>query len=246
MRLNIAAACAEASTIWKRDRDVIAAVGGVFFFLPNLAMALFARVETLTVSTTGGAADDQALLASMQSFLVDNAPMLAFQMIAELAGVAVLLALLLDPTRPTVGEALQVVARRLPVLIGAMLLINIALVCGMALFIVPGLYVIGRAALVLPVLVAEPERRFGDAVGRAIELTRGRVIQLLSLWALIFVGAYFVQTLLQSLARAASSGGGNPVTLGMVAVATSAVSMATAIAYTLTRAAIYRRLASNG
>jgi hypothetical protein len=182
----------------------------------------------------------------MQSFLIDNAPMLAFQMTAELVGVAVLLALLLDPSRPTVGEALRIVARRLPMLIAAMLLINVMLVCGMALFIVPGLYVIGRAAMVMPVLIAEPERRFGDAIGRAVELTRGRVIQLLSLWALIFVGAYFVQTLLQSLARAASSGGSNPVTLGMVAIATSAVSMATAIAYTLTRAAIYRRLASNG
>ncbi|KQM66689.1 MULTISPECIES: hypothetical protein [unclassified Sphingomonas] len=244
MRLSIAAACAEASHIWKRDRDVIAAVGGVFFFLPNLALSLFMRATSVTVG--GDTQDDQALLASMQSFLVDNAPLLAFQMVAELVGVAVLLTLLLDPARPTVGEALRIVARRLPVLVAVTMLINIALVCGMALFIVPGLYVIGRAALVLPVLIGEPERRFGDAIGRALDLTRGRVIQLLSLWALIFIGAYFVQTLLQGLARAASSGGSNPVTLGMVAVATSAVSMATAIAYTLVRAAIYRRLASNG
>jgi hypothetical protein len=244
MRLNIAAACQEASHIWKRDRDVIAAVAGVFFFLPNLALGLFMQVSPIPVG--GGGQDDQALVASMQSFLMDNAPLLLFQMFAELVGVAVLLALLLDPARPTVGEALRIVARRLPVLVAATMLINIALVGGIALFIVPGLYVIGRAALVLPVLVGEPERRFGDAIGRAIELTRGRVIQLLSLWALIFVGAYFVQTLLQSLARVASAGGTNPFTAGIIAVATSAVSMATLIAYTLTRAVIYRRLASNG
>lgn len=244
MRLNIAAACQEASHIWKRDRDVIAAVAGVFFFLPNLALSLFMRATTVTARIDGQ--DDQALLASMQSFLVDNAPLLLFQMLAELVGVAVLLALLLDPARPTVGEALRIVARRLPVLIAATMLINIALVGGMALFIVPGLYIIGRVALVLPVLLAEPERRFGDAIGRAIELTRGRVLQLLSLWALIFVGAYLFQTVLQSIARAASSGGTNPVTAGIVAVATSAVSMATIIAYTLVRATLYRRLASNG
>ena len=244
MKLNVAAACHEALEIWKRDRDVIAAVAGVFFFLPNLALALFMRVDS--VAARAGAQDDQALLAAMQSYLVDNAPLLAFQMIAELVGVAVLLALLLDPARPTVGEALRSVARRLPVLVAATMLINIAIVGGMALFIVPGLYVIGRVALVLPVLVGEPERRFGDAIGRALDLTRGKVAQLLSLWALIFIGAYFLQMILQSVARAASSGGSNPVTAAIVAVMTSAVSMATAMAYTLVRATIYRRLASKG
>ncbi|WP_294323266.1 hypothetical protein [uncultured Sphingomonas sp.] len=244
MRLNVAAACQEALELWKRERDVIAAVAGVFFFLPNLALALFMRMDS--VAARAGAQDDQALLATMQSYLVDNAPLLGFQMIAELVGVAVLLALLLDPARPTVGEALRIVARRLPVLLAATVLLNIAIAGGMLLFLVPGLYVIGRAALVLPVLLGEPERRFGDAVGRALDLTQGRVIQLLSLQALIFVGAYFVQRLLQGLAGVASSGGGNPVTMGMLAVSTAAVSMATTIAYTLVRATIYRRLASNG
>lgn len=244
MKLNIAVACNEALAIWKRDRDVIAAVAGVFFFLPNLALALFMRVTTVTARID--APDDQALLASMQSYLVENAPLLAFQMVAELVGVAVLLALLLDPARPTVGEAMRSVARRLPVLVAATMLLNIAIVGGMALFIVPGLYVIGRAALVMPVLLGEPERRFGDAIGRALDLTRGKVAQLLSIWALIFIGAYFLQIILQSVARAASSGGSNPVTAAIVAVITSAVSMATAMAYTLVRATIYRRLASKG
>ncbi|WP_294325116.1 hypothetical protein [uncultured Sphingomonas sp.] len=244
MRLNVAAACHDAVQIWKRDRDVIAAVGGVFFFLPNLALALFMRESSVTVPVEPK--DDQALMALMQSFLVENAPLLAFQMVAELVGVAVLLALLLDPARPTVGDALRIVARRLPVLIAATMLLNIALVCGVALFIVPGLYVIGRAAMVMPVLLAEPERRFGDAVGRALDLTRGRVLQLLSLWALIHLGAYFIQSALQSIARAASAGGTNPFTAGIIAIAISAMSMTAAIAYTLVRATIYRRLASKG
>ena len=47
MKLNVAAACHEALEIWKRDRDVIAAVAGVFFFLPNLALALFMRVDSV-------------------------------------------------------------------------------------------------------------------------------------------------------------------------------------------------------
>ncbi|MEH3039642.1 MAG: hypothetical protein PGN21_06205 [Sphingomonas paucimobilis] len=244
MKLNVAAACHEALEIWKRDRDVIAAVAGVFFFLPNLALALFSRMDVALAQA--GAPDDQAVLAEIQSRLIENAPLLAFKVIADLIGIAVLLALLLDPARPTVGEALRIVLRRLPVLVAATTLVYIAMAGGILLFILPGLYVIGRTMLVQPVLLGEPERRFGDAISRALDLTRGLVLQLLSIWALINFGAFFLQNLLQSIAVAASAGGRNPVTAAIVAVAVSAISMAAATAFTLVQATIYRRLASKG
>ncbi|MFD1036355.1 hypothetical protein ACFQ15_17100 [Sphingomonas hankookensis] len=244
MKLNVGAAIQEALAIWRRDRDVIVAVAGVFFFLPNLALSLFMRTDRITVRA--GTQDDQALLASMQSYLVDNIHWLALQALAELVGIAVLLALILDPARPTVGEALRTAFRRLPVLVVATLLINAAKLGGLILFILPMLYVIGRVFVVLPVLMAEPERRFGDAMGRAIELTKGHALQLLSLSGLIFFGGQMVVLLLSATASAVSAGGTNPVTMAILAFAASVVAAAMSIAFTLTRATIYRRLASNG
>ncbi len=242
MKLDIAAACREALGIWRRDRDVIVAVAGVFFFLPNFALALF-------LSRGDGAAqpgDQQAMVEALQRYLVDNAHWLGLQAVAELVGIAVLLALVLDPSRPTVREALIAAFRRLPILIVAMLLVSAAKLIGLLLFVLPLLYVIGRAFLVLPVLVAEPQRRFGDAMQRAVSLTEGQVIPLLAVSGLLYFGAQLVVLLLSGTAGAISSGGGNPVTLAMLSAAVAAVGAAMSVAFTLVRVTVYRRLASKG
>jgi len=244
MRIDIAAACRRAIGIWRRDRDTIVAVAGVFFFLPNLAMGLFMAPDA--AAAQGAPGDQQAFLAALQRYVADNMHWLALQAVAEIVGVAVLLFLLLDPARPTVGEALRATFARLPVLLAAVLLVSAAKLVGALLFLLPMLYVIGRVFVVLPVFVAERERRFGDAMSRALALTDGQVIPLLTLSALLYFGGQFVALLLSATAGAVSAGGGNPVTHAMLAAAVAAVGAAMSIAFTLVRATVYQGLASKG
>lgn len=245
MKLDIGAAVRDALAIWRRDREVLVAVAGLFFFLPNLALSLLLTASD-RVPIDPAKRDDGAMLAWLQTYLTENAHWLAIQALAELVGIAVLLALLLDPARPTVAEALRMVFRRLPVLAGATMLVFTAKVGGLLLFILPALYVIGRVFVVLPVLIAEPQRRFGDAMTRALTLTKGHVLQLVSLSALLYFGAQLVALLLGSTASAVSRGGGNPVTTAMLAAAIAAVGAALSTAFALVRATVYRRLASKG
>lgn len=244
MRLDGGAALREAMAIWRRDREVILAVAGMFFFVPNLALSLLLTASP-GMAVDRGTGDDGALLQALQAQWT-NAPWLALQALTELIGVAVLLALLLDPARPTVGEAIKTVFRRLPVLVGATLLINAAKLGGLAMFLLPGLYVIGRVFVVIPVLVAEPQRRFGEAMTRALTMTKGQVLQLLSLSALLFFGGQLVALLLAGTAGAVARSGGNPVTMAMLATAIAAVGAAMSTAFALVRATVYRRLASSG
>ncbi len=244
MRIDLAAACREALGIWRRDREVIVAIAGIFFFLPALAVALLTDISVAPAQ--GDVVDQSAQLNALLAQVMANAHWLVLQALAELAGVTTLLALLLDPARPTVGTALRTTVRRLPVLAGAALLVNVAQGIGLLLLILPALYVIGRSFLVLPVLVAEPERRFGDAMAHAIALTKGRVLQLLSLTAVFFLSAQMIVLLLSATASAASSGGGNPVTTAMLATAVAFVGMGMTIALTLVRATVYRRLVKTG
>ncbi len=246
MRLDVAAAVREAVSIWRRDRDVIVAVAGIFFFLPNLMLSLLLTMDSAPVSADPATADNGAHVAALQAQLIENAPWLAVQALAELIGIAVLLALLLDPARPTVGAALRSVFRRLPVLVVAMLLVNAAKLGGLLLLVLPALYVIGRVFVVMPVLLAEPQRRFGDAMSRALALTRGHVLQLLSLSALLYFGGQLIALLLTSTASAVSRSGGNPVTMAMLATAIAFVGAAMSTAFALVRATVYRRLASKG
>ncbi|KQN37096.1 hypothetical protein ASG37_05460 [Sphingomonas sp. Leaf407] len=244
MKIDIGAACREALGIWRRDRDMIVAVSGVFFFLPNFALALFlSRGDDLAAAQPG---DQQAMVDALQAYLVGNAHWLVLQAVAELVGIATLLALVLDPARPSVREALLAAFRRLPLLIVAMLLIYAAKLAGLLLFVLPLLYVIGRVFVVLPVLIAEPQRRFGDAMQHAITLTAGQVVPLLALSGLLYFGAQLVVLLLSGTAGAISSGGGNPVTLAMLSAAVAAVGAAMSVAFTLVRATVYRRLSSKG
>ncbi|KQM41505.1 hypothetical protein [Sphingomonas sp. Leaf10] len=247
MRIDIGAALREAVAIWRRDRQVILAVAGMFFFLPNLALSLLLTTARTQLSIDAAAAtDDRAMLAVMQAQLIENAPWFALQLLIEVIGVAVLLTLLLDARRPTVGEALRSVVRRLPVLVAATLLVNVAKSVGLLLLLLPGLYVIGRVFVVLPVLIAEPQRRFGDAMTRALTLTRGHVLQLVSLSAMLYFGGQLVALLLTSTANAVSRSGGNPVTMAMLATAIAFVGAALSTAFALVRATVYRRLASRG
>jgi hypothetical protein len=244
MRIDIPAACREAIGIWRRDREPILAVAGFFFFLPNLALGLF--MASGDPVRSGEPADRQALVDALQTYLAENAHWLLLQAVAELIGVGVLLVMLLDPARPTVGAALKTVFRRLPVLIVVSLLVNLAKAIGILAFILPGLMVIGRTFLVLPVLLAEPDRRFGAAMQRALAMTQGQVVPLVALSGLLYFSAQFVVLVLSGTAGAASSGGGNPVTMAMLAAAVSLVGAAMSVAFTLVRATVYRRLASNG
>ncbi|MGN7159727.1 hypothetical protein [Sphingomonas sp. SAFR-052] len=246
MRIDIGAVVREALAIWRRDRDVILAVAGVFFFVPNLALSLLLTMDRAPVTVDAATVDDNALIATLQAQLIENAPWLAMQALAELIGIAVLLTLLLDPARPTVGEALRSVVRRLPVLVAATLLVNAAKFGGLLLLILPALYVIGRVFVVIPVLVAEPQRRFGDAMTRALTLTKGYVLQLVSLSAMLYFGGQLIALLLTSTASAVSRSGGNPVTMAMLATAIAFVGAAMSTAFALVRATVYRRLASRG
>lgn len=246
MRIDIGAVVREALAIWRRDRDVILAVAGVFFFVPNLALSLLLTMDRTPVTVDAATVDDNALIATLQAQLIENAPWLAMQALAELIGIAVLLTLLLDPARPTVGEALHSVVRRLPVLVAATLLVNAAKFGGLLLLILPALYVIGRVFVVIPVLVAEPQRRFGDAMTRALTLTKGHVLQLVSLSAMLYFGGQLIALLLTSTASAVSRSGGNPVTMAMLATAIAFVGAAMSTAFALVRATVYRRLASRG
>ncbi len=244
MKIDIAAACRDAIGIWRRDRDVIVPVAGVFFFLPNLAMGLF--MDPGEAAQRAAPGDSQALLQTMQTYLAQNVHWLVLQAVAELVGVATLLFLLLAPERPTVGEALRAAFARLPVLIVAVLLVNAAKLVGIALFVLPTLYVIGRAFLVLPVLVAEPQRRFGEAMSRALALTGGQVLSLLSLSAFLFFAAQLIVLLLSATASVVSSSGTNPVVTAMLATAVAVVGAGMSIAFALVRATVYRRLSSKG
>jgi len=89
----------------------------------------------------------------------------------------------------SVGEALTMALRLWPVLAVAVLLAGVPIGAGMLLFIVPGLYMAGRLALAMPLVVDGVAAPLA-AVRRSWDLTEGngwRIIGFLVLWTCWFL-----------------------------------------------------------
>ena len=117
----------------------------------------------------------------------------------------------------SVGEALLLALRLWPMLVVATLLAVVPIGAGMLLFIVPGLYMAGRLALAMP-LVMDGTAAPLAAVRRSWELTDGngwRIIAFLILWTAWFLALSAI---------AAAIGGGVAILLkGLGAATTGAV-----------------------
>jgi len=167
MKLRFGDLFTGAGAYWRGGPEALVAVAGVFFFLPQLANLLFVPVFDAT------GLEGVALTQAMLDFFMRNLPWSAAQFIAESMGVATVLLMLLDPARPSVGEALGRALRLLPGLVVARLIAAAAVMLGLLLLFVPGFYLSGRTFLTSAVYVFEPQRGPGGAAVAGFERTRG-------------------------------------------------------------------------
>lgn len=216
MKFDMGAAWNEAVRLIAGNRQVIAIVAGVFFFLPYLAFTLLFmnQVTALQAAQTANP-DPEAMGEAMMGFYGDIWWVLLLLMVIQGIGMLGLLTLLTDRSRPTVGEALKVGARYFPTYIGAQLLVSVVLGLLILLPIAVGAGVsvgagvlVGLIALVgfcylftkfmlSPAVIAiEHEGNPLTALGRSWRLTKGNSVRiflfmLLMLLAIGLVGGVF-------------------------------------------------------
>jgi flagellar biosynthesis protein FlhB len=144
---------------------LLAAVAGVFIFLPAL---LFARYLPPPHVADPARAWELFLEYYRQVF-----PWLVLESLFSLVGTAAMLRLVLAPGT-SVGAALVYGLMLLPFYFLMYLLISVMVSIGFVLLILPGLYLVGRMVPAAPVMVAEDRRNPIDAIRRTFEITKGR------------------------------------------------------------------------
>ena len=117
----------EASAALLANREVLLAVLGVFSILPNFALQMLAPLPEPVPGQS-----PEAMLTKLGLYLDANWLAVAAMVLVQFFGMLVTLALLGDPARPTVGEAMRGAARAAPAFL-------IALTGGLALAFVTGL-----------------------------------------------------------------------------------------------------------
>jgi hypothetical protein len=164
---------------------LLATMAGVFMFLPSLAMWMYAPMPA---PPSGGESNEGV------RFLLDyyrgNWPLLLLVNIIGTFGQVAILTLLLDRDRPTVGEALGASARLLPMYFVMTIITNFAVVTGLFLFLVPGIYLLGRLTLAGPVMVGDGVANPVDAIRQSWTYSKGLGWRIAGLVMLIGIVAW--------------------------------------------------------
>ncbi len=228
---------ADAMAMARANRAILLTVAGTFLFLPQFALALFAPWPEFKVF-------DQQALGVLFGYFQTSWPAILAATVASRFGEAVVLLLLLDRARPTVGQSLTSAGSLLLTYLVATYLVSAAEVAGGFLFIVPGIYVMGRLFLAAPAMLAEHITNPVRAVERSWQLTRGRGFLIAGLILLVAIVATVAGSALAEAVTLLLALLIPPELIPLIrALIGSMLGMATSLIMLLLSAAAYRQLA---
>lgn len=181
----------DAVAMLRANAGLLAAIGGAFIFLPDLLLAHF-------VPPPGDATTAAEFMAQMQLYFETNFIWLLLSTLINAVGAIAIYLLLLRTPRLTVGAAVLAALPILPFYFLMTIGFNLAIGLGLLLFIVPGVYLLGRLVLASPALVIESPRGPGTAFARAWQLSRGRGWQIALMVVLVYIVAGLVTFAVQA------------------------------------------------
>lgn len=244
MTIDFRQAFIDSWALFRRDRDVILAVAGLFLFLPTLGVLLLVPAAPPMVPSTATQAEMQAWADQFAAWLASQGPWLLLVQLVGTFGSLMIVIFYLDARTADVAAAITRSAALFVRFLLVMILIYLPVAIGFALFIVPGLYLLGRLMLAVPIVVAEPERSVTACIGRSWQFSEGNVIGLTGIACLGMVGGQFVAAPFVAIDVAMREAGvANPVMVALVGAAAAAGVTAVTTAWLLVRVTIYRQLA---
>lgn len=268
MRFDGNRAWTEAMAAARANREVLAVLAGVFMLLPTLALAmLYGDHVTALADALAHVADPEAKAQARAHLQVLALPIMLAGLVKGVGEMAIL-AMLTDPARPTVAEAIRTSGRALPALVGTWLLGGLSyflaggsvlLLCGlieaatglraltglgMAVVLALMAMMLLRLSLVMPAIMVDGIRAPMAAISRSWRLTRGTLGRLG--WFYLLLGlAYLVLTIavgggISALAAIALGKGAGPV---IDALVDAVITAGGGVVFTAVLASVHRQLA---
>lgn len=229
---------ADALRLTRTHWPALIAIAGVFIFLPTLLVNHFFPMGEPPAGT-----DMQVFARFILDYYRENALPIVAQSFVVMIGSAAMLRLVFA-RGGTVGGALLYGIALLPVYSILVVIANLAIGFGLALLIVPGLYLWGRLLPAGPAMVAEDRRNPLDALGRGFALTKGHGWLVIGLYLLVMIPGGILMLVISQLAGIAfilAAGQQFGTLLGMIVLCALQAVLATLLA--MVSAAIYRALA---
>jgi hypothetical protein len=257
-KLDMGRAWTQATGMIGANRDLVSVLAGIFLFLP-----LFVVIYALLTSGmdfgggSGSEPDPERVAAQINAFMRTNWWALLLVLIGQLCGGIAILALLGDPARPTVREALGAVPRLILPVLGGQLLVGLltqlpsfltGLLPAMAeaaasLIVLPVTFYLSiKFALVSAVIVIGGWRNPVTAMRESWQLTNGNSFRLFLFFvSLVLLGMVIGLILLLVVGLVFAALGERVALIGNTAFFALLLTVFYTISYALT-AAIHRQL----
>lgn len=210
-KLDLNAAWDQAVRLMALNREVVLVLTGVFFFLPHVLFLLLVPIPDFSGLAGPSGETTPALMAAVRGFIADYWWAAALLAVVQTAGGTSVMAVVGDPARPTVGEAVRRGGAFLLSSVGAQVLTTLATTLALFLAILLGALTGSRtvagtlAVFALPVIVWLMTRLSLSGASIAIEripnpvaalrrswrLTGGNGLRLVFFYVLLFA-AFFV------------------------------------------------------
>lgn len=152
MTFSIGGLFAEAASLWRRERELIVPLTGMFAFVPMLGFVLMIAGLDIPPSSSM-----DEVMAAIQAFQSANAVPLILGNVALSFGGFATFNLFLQGDGRTLGEVLKLTLRRFLPFLAIDLILSFVFGLGLSLFLLPGLFFLGRTWLIAPAFAARPE-----------------------------------------------------------------------------------------
>lgn len=262
MKFDMSAAWAEAVRLISANRQVVAIVAGVFFFLPAVIYGLAFTNQISAIQARHGAAPDfENTFKAMAAVVNDVWWVILLTIVVQWLGTLSLVVLWTDRSRPTVGEAIKTgVAYLLPligaqllfaVVVGIALLLPVAIGAGgsqggavLAAFVSAGVivYLFVKFSLLSPVVAIERINNPITALGRSWRLTKGNSLRLLAFFFLLFVAMIVVSSVVSLVFGLVLALAGAELAMVGQAIGSGLVSAVFSLFFLAALVAIYRQV----
>lgn len=195
MTPGFARVLSDAASLWRSERELLARVSGLFFFVPMLGVVLL-----LADSGFGKDLAPEQFREALLAFQTSNFLPVLLASVALDFGTFAVLNLFLQGGGRTLGEVLRITLRRFLPFLAITIVAGMLFSIGLSLFVLPGLFFFARTWLAAPAFAAAPERgpfaAFVEGWRRSAGLTW---LLILALVAAVLVPALFASMLAAAL-----------------------------------------------
>lgn len=263
MKLDLNAAWDQAVRLIAANREVALVLGGVFFFLPYVLFLLLVPVPDFHAVAGPSGENSTALMAAMNGFLAEYWWALLLLGLVQTMGAVAVMAVVGDPTRPTVGAAVVRGARFLlpnvaaqivtSVIVTAVLFVAVllgaltgsqTLAVTLSVFALPVVFWLWtRLSLTGAVIAIEQMANPIRALRRSWRLTSGNGLRLAAFYLLLFLAFFVISQVLGLIVGLLTALPGAEIALVLGALLSGVIYAALILVGYAVLASVHRQLA---